>query len=111
MNLQKLSLREGLRELEKGNNEFYLEVELLGVEERGITQRGNIFVRVKVKDEETTATLVVWGSSENKRNIEVVERGPEKIRIIRPVRPSHWARTDYKVDLWAHERVTKIEEV
>lgn len=111
MNMQKLSLREGLQELEKGNNEFYLEVDLLGIEERGITQHGNIFVRVNVKDEETIATLVVWGSSENKHNVEVVEREPEKIRILRPVRPSHWARTGYKVDLWAHERVTRIEEI
>ncbi len=111
MSLQKLSLRDGLQELEKGNSEFYLEVELLGIEEKGTTQHGNIFVRVKVKDEETTATLVVWGSSENMRNIKVVEKRPEKIRIIRPIRPSDWARIRYKVDLWAHEQITRIEKI
>lgn len=111
MDLQKISLREALRKLGKGDNEFYLEVELLGVEERGITRHGNIFVRVKVKDEETTATLVVWGSSKNKRNIEVLEGKPKKIRIIRPIRPRNWARERYKVDLWAHEDITKIEEL
>ncbi|WP_202320768.1 hypothetical protein [Archaeoglobus neptunius] len=68
-------------------------------------------MRVKIKDEETTATLVVWGSSGNKRNVELVERESEMIRIIRPVKPSYWARTGYKIDLWAHERVTRIEEV
>jgi hypothetical protein len=111
MALRKLSLLEGIRQLDRGVNDFYLEVELLDVEERLVTSKGNIFVRVLIKDEETIATLVVWGSANNTENIEVIERHPKKIRIIRPVKPSDWAKRDYNVDLWAHERVTKIEEI
>jgi hypothetical protein len=111
MALQKLSLADCIRNLEEGINDFYVEVEVLNVERRMITSKGNIFVRALIKEGDTIAILVVWGSVKNTKNIEVIERNPAKIRIIRPVKPSEWAKRGYGVDVWAHENITKIEEI
>ncbi|MEM1751675.1 MAG: protein kinase [Archaeoglobaceae archaeon] len=37
-----------------------------------------------------------------------MKRKPQCIRIIKPIKPSYW---DYEADLWAHEDITKIEEI
>ncbi|HIH69716.1 hypothetical protein [Methermicoccus shengliensis] len=111
MTLQKLSLADCIRNLKEGINDFYVEVEVLNVERRMITSKGNIFVRALIKEGDTIATLVVWSSVKNTKNIEVIERNPARIRIIRPIKPSEWGTKDYNVDIWAHENITKIEEI
>jgi len=81
------------------------------VEPRRVAAKGNVFVGAEIEESDFRAVLVVWCSKNNTRNIEVVEKGPSKIRIIRPVKPSELAVRDYNVSLWAHENITRIAEV
>ncbi|MFX1297948.1 MAG: hypothetical protein ACFFD2_24255 [Promethearchaeota archaeon] len=34
---------------------------------------------------------------------------PNRIRIIKPLKPEKWAREDFGVDFWAHENITQID--
>jgi hypothetical protein len=92
--------------------DFYVEADVIEVEERDVwTKEGNILTRLKVRDESGDATLVVWGSEDNQRNLELLRREPkpQQIQIIHPVRPFDEYIFLHKVDLWAHQDLTKIE--
>jgi len=88
---------------------FYIEVEVCRIIEQDVITTKGILSRLKIRDKSAVATLVVWGSKDNQRNLEVIRSRPKRIRIIQPVAPTKKAAKQYEVHLWAHEKYTKIE--
>jgi len=93
---------------------FLVEADVVEVQRKPtITKDGNIFRRIKIRDEEHEAILVVWGSKSNRRNLDLFSSPfmPERIRIKYPVRPSDRYIMKYGVALWAHQDITIIETI
>ena len=91
--------------------DFYVEANVVEVEVRDKwTQDGNIFTRLKVRDESREAVLVVWGRKDNQKSLKLFRKefNHLRIRIIHPVRPFNEYIEKYEVDLWAHEELTEI---
>ncbi|MHA1300973.1 MAG: hypothetical protein ACTSO9_16255 [Candidatus Helarchaeota archaeon] len=88
---------------------FSLDVQLLKISDEKQTKAGNYFIRVRIKDESSEGVLVVWGSHNNKNNINLIKSKPKLIRISRPIRPKQWAIDNWGVDIWAHENKTRVE--
>lgn len=91
---------------------FSMEVDVVEIQiKRQTTSRGNIFCRVKIRDESREAILVVWGDEHNHRNVDIFAgyKIPKRIRITYPVKPLDYYIERYGVDLWAHQDITVID--
>ena len=71
-------------------------------------------MRVLIKDETRTAIMAIWGSV-YQENLKIFrEKIPQRIRVIKPVLPAPDYRdpkSHYYCDIWAHERITRIEDI
>lgn len=90
---------------------FYMEVKVVEVSIPFITKNGNIFRRIKIRDDDHEAILVVWGNKSNRRNLYLFSAPPmpERIRIKYPVKPFDYYIRAYGVALWAHQDITILE--
>jgi hypothetical protein len=89
--------------------DFYIEVDVHGVLERDVETSKDPLTRLRVVDGPREAILVVWGSGSNRKNLDLVSKQtPGRIRVESPVRPDD-RYIGQGVDLWAHERITRIE--
>jgi hypothetical protein len=88
--------------------DFYIEVDVHEVLESDVLTPKGPLTRLRVGDGSREAILVVWGSDSNRRNLELVSRRtPRRIRVESPVRPDD--KYIEEVNLWAHERITRIQ--
>ena len=83
---------------------FYIEVDVVEVQMRtALTRNGNIFRRIKIRDQEHEAVLLVWGNKYNRKNLDLFSTthpSPKRIRIKYPVKPFDHYIQKYGVGLW-----------